>query len=196
MPIDEAARSRTYGNGFALVEVMLASALLVAIAVSTAQVVTMAMRATLAARLRTAATVIAAQKMEQIRSLTWRWEAVGSPPAWQAVSDTSTDLSADPPRDGGVGLSPSPAGTLEANVPPYVDYLDGSGRWVGSGSSPPSDAAYTRRWSIRPLESDPDNTVVLQVLVTTSRQTANSPRTVGARADEALLVCVKTRRAQ
>ena len=191
MPIDESTRSRT--GGYALVEVMLASALLVAIAVGVAQVIPMAVHATLAARSRTIATVLAVQKMEQLRSLTWRWEAAGSPPAWQAVSDTSTDLSADPPGDGGVGLSPSPDGTLDANVPPYVDYLDGSGRWVGSDSAPPPGAAYTRRWSIQPLESDPDHTVVLHVLVTTSRRTASAPRRAGA--DEALLVCVKTRRA-
>jgi hypothetical protein len=196
MPIGEVARARTDGQGYALVEVMLACSLLVAIAASTAHVIPMAMRATLAARTRTAATVLAAQKMEQLRSLTWRSEPVGSPPEWQAVSDTSTDLSADPPTDGGAGLSPSPAGTLEANVPPYVDYLDGSGRWVGSLDSPPPDAVYARRWSIRPLQGDPDNTVVIQVLVTASRQTGDARRLVGAMADDVLIECVKTRRAR
>jgi hypothetical protein len=196
MPIDAARRSRTRDNGYALVEVMLVCALLVAIAAGTAQVIPVAMRATLEARWRTAATVLAAQKMEQLRSLTWRSDVVGSPPAWQAVSDTSTDLSADPPGDGGAGLTPSPAGTLEANVPRYVDFLDGSGRWVGSHRSPPPDAVYTRRWSIRPLERDPDNTVVLQVLVTTSRRAANPRRAAGAMAAQVLLACVKTRRAQ
>jgi type II secretory pathway pseudopilin PulG len=189
-------RSGTRSAGFALVEVIVACALLVAVASGTAQVVTMAVRATQAARTRTAATMLAAQKMEQLRSLAWRSEVVGSPPVWQAVSDTTTDLSADPPRDGGPGLASSPAGTLESNVPPYVDHLDGTGRWAGSGSSPPPDAVYTRRWSVRRLDSDPDNTVVLQVLVTTSRDTPRTQGASSAMAADALLVCVKTRRAE
>ena len=196
MPIDEATRPPGCVRGYALVEVMLACALLVAVAAGTAQAIPMAFRATLAARTHTTAAVLAAQKLEQLRSAAWRSDLVGAPARWQAVSDTSSDLSTDPPGGGGIGLSASPAGTLDANVPPYVDHLDGSGQWVGSQDSPPAGAVYTRRWSIRPLPGDPDNTMVIQVLVTTARLEGDARRLAGALADGALIECVQTRRAQ
>ncbi len=196
MPIEDSARPRIDGQGYALIEVLVACALLVAVAAGTAQAMSMVFRATLAARTRTAATVLAAQKLEQLRSVVWRSELVGAPPQWVAVSDTSSDLSADPPGAGGIGLTRSPAGTLDSNVPPYVDHLDGSGRWVGSRDAPPPGAVYTRRWSIQPLPGDPDDTVVIQVLVTTSRRRGDGRRLAGALADGVLVECVKTRRAR
>jgi hypothetical protein len=46
-----------------------------------------------------------------------------------------------------------------------VDYLDAYGAWVGTGSSPPAGALYVRRWSVEPLPTNPNNTLVFQVLV-------------------------------
>ena len=57
--------------GFALMEVMIAAGLLIAVAVGVSQVSAAAVRASHAARARTFAAVLAAQKMEQLRSLTW-----------------------------------------------------------------------------------------------------------------------------
>jgi hypothetical protein len=67
-------------------------------------------------------------------------------------------------------LSESPAGTLDANTPPYVDFLDRHGRWAGTGTSPPGNALYVRRWAVHRLASDPDRVVVLQVLVATVKR--------------------------
>lgn len=146
---------RTGERGFALVEVLVSAALLVAIAAGVAQVVAIAVRAAYADRVRTIATLLAAQKMEQLRSL--------------RLSDRWTDTSSDPPTDAGPGLAPSPPGTLDANVAFYADYLDGAGRWVGSGSPAPGEAVYVRRWAVRPCAADPDNTLILQVLVAAAR---------------------------
>ena len=35
-----------------------------------------------------------------------------------------------------------------------VEHMDGSGRVVSSGGAPPSDAVYTRRWSIEALTAE------------------------------------------
>jgi hypothetical protein len=114
-----------------------------------------------AARRQSSATLLATQKMEQLLALTWRYHPSGS---GLPESDTSSDVSYDPPRSGGAGLTPSPAGTLQASTPGYADYVDGAGRWVGRGGVAPAGAVYLRRWSIQPSPLDPDARVI-QVLV-------------------------------
>jgi hypothetical protein len=168
--------------GFALVEVMIAAGLLVTLAVGISQSIAVAVRVGYAARVRTVSTILAAQKMEQLLSLEWGHESAGSPSIRLAVSDTSTDLSSEPATDSGPGLQPSPPGVLEFNVPFYVDYLDAAGVWVGRGSIPPPRAVYIRRWAVQPLPTDPENVLLLQVLVST------------AAGGQARLVTVKARR--
>jgi hypothetical protein len=154
--------------GFGLLEVMMAAGLLVTVAVGASQVIAAATRVTFSARVRTMGTVLAAQKMEQLRSLAFGHALAGTPPVSIPSGDTSTDLATEPPTDAGPGLQPSPAGSLAANTPFYVDYLDASGKWAGTGSSIPQGAVYTRRWAVQPLPADPENVLVLQVLVTTA----------------------------
>jgi type II secretory pathway pseudopilin PulG len=143
-------------DGFSLIETVLAAGMLASLAVGVAQVFAVSARGNDIARVQTLASILAAQKMEQLRSLTWAHAPGGEP-----LSDTSTDLSSDPPTDGGFGLRPAPAGSLDADVPLYVDYLSASGMRVAARDS----AAYVRRWSIAPLASDPGNLLFLQVRV-------------------------------
>jgi hypothetical protein len=70
-----------------------------------------------------------------------------------------------PTSSGGIGLQASPANTLTTSTTGYVDYLDAYGMWVGGGAAPPVNAIYVRRWSIDPLPTNPNNTLVFQVLV-------------------------------
>jgi prepilin-type N-terminal cleavage/methylation domain-containing protein len=142
--------------GFSLLEVVIAAALLACLAAGVSEVFALAVRESQMARVQTLATLLAAQKMEQLRSLTWGYGTGGA-----LLSDESTDLSADPPVESGPGLRPSPAATLDADVPFYVDYLDSAGARVRSRGA----AAYTRRWAVRPLPGDPDNVLILQVRV-------------------------------
>jgi type II secretory pathway pseudopilin PulG len=169
-------------TGFALVEVLIAAGLLVTLAVGISQTIAVAVRVSHAARARTLSTILAAQKMEQLVSLEWGHASAGSLAIRVAVSDESTDLSSDPATDAGPGLQPSPPGTLESNVPFYVDYLDGAGAWAGNGSIPPPRAVYIRRWAVQRLPADPENVLLLQVLVLTA---------VG---EQSRLVTVKARR--
>lgn len=162
MPIQRLAPRLMSTSGVALAEVLVASGVLVVVAAGVAQVIVQSVRAGFSARAATMGAVLTAQKIEQLRSLSWRVTADGVP-----VSDFTTDLSTAAGSDGGPGLGASPPGTLDENMPPYVDYLDAMGNWAGHGAAPPSSAVYVRRWSVRPLAGDPD-ILVLQALVTTA----------------------------
>jgi type II secretory pathway pseudopilin PulG len=153
--------------GFALLEVLITAGLVVAVAAGASHILAIAVRVSHGARVRTMASMLAAEKIEQLRSLTWSHVTTSAPAISISSSDFTTDLSNDPATDSGPGLLPSPPATLEANVAGYVDYVDGAGRWVGAGGSPPSSAVYIRRWAVRPLASDPENILVFQVVVTT-----------------------------
>ena len=84
-----------------------------------------------------------------------------------AASDGQTNLSVTPPGAGGPGLNESPSGTLDANVPPFVDYFDRLGEWAGTGPAPPRNAVYIRRWAVHHVATAPDQLLAFQVLVTT-----------------------------
>lgn len=183
-------------EGFTLVEVLVAIVIIAIIALGLAQMFVLAMRTNQAARHQTSATILAAQKMEQLRSLTWGYDddGLGLP-----VSDTTTNLSVQPMASTGNGLSPSPATALDQNTPGYVDYLDARGNWVGTGAAAPPAAVYIRRWSIRPLPTNPNDTLILQVLVTTVMRESQVAGVGGSRlryADDALIATVKTRKAK
>lgn len=145
------------------------------------------------ARTTTFAATLAEQKMEQLRGLTWGFDTLGLP-----LSDTSTDTTVVPASPtGGTGLAPSPAGTLSSNTAGYCDYLDVNGASLGGGATAPPGTVYVRRWSIEPLPTNPNNTLVLQVLVTRNRDRgqADVVAGVGRLPDEARVVTVKTRKA-
>jgi prepilin-type N-terminal cleavage/methylation domain-containing protein len=144
-------------RGFTLVEVMICAGLLAGAAASAAWLVAKAVEDGERARLRTVGAIAAVQKMEQLRSL-----------AWDAVGDTVTDLSAEIPGPGGPGLAPSPPGTLDASVPPWVDYLADDGVLAAADAS----AALARRWSVQPHPADPD-ILVVRVVVTRARGPAS-----------------------
>ena len=66
---------------------------------------------------------------------------------------------------------------------------------LGGGSTLPAATVYMRRWSVEPLPTNPNNTVILQVLVTrrNDRGAANAGSVLRL-PDEARLIGVKTRK--
>jgi prepilin-type N-terminal cleavage/methylation domain-containing protein len=119
-------------GGFTLIEVLVAAAI-VATGISVlAALFIVAIVVNRTARTTTFATVLAQQKMEQLRGLTWGFDVLGGP-----ASDLTTDVSIVPFTRGGAGLSPSPPDTLTHNTAGYVDYVDGAGNWIGTGASVP-----------------------------------------------------------
>jgi prepilin-type N-terminal cleavage/methylation domain-containing protein len=186
-------------SGFTLIEVMTAVALLVVALVALAQLFALSTRTNQGARYSTSTAILAEQKMEQLRALNWGFDMLGLP-----LSDVSTNVAAFeatgqcPAAGGGaaVGLSPSPGGTLAGNTDGYVDYVDINGCGLGGGATAPAGTVYIRRWSIEPLPTNPNNTLVLQVLVTrrADRGPEASAEPVKRLPEEARLISVKTRK--
>jgi hypothetical protein len=180
--------------GLTLIEVCLAMLILSTAALAAARLSVVSVNLIVSARLQSETTTLAVQKAEQLRSLAWRFVDVG---VLQPVSDSTTDLSQEPMTGGGGGLSPSPTGTLSANTPGYVDYVDKHGRWVGTGPVPPGSAVFIRRWNVAALPSNPSDSLVLRVLVTTVVRDSQSPPTSPRRrlGGDATVVTVLTRKA-
>jgi type II secretory pathway pseudopilin PulG len=189
------ATFRCNGNesGFSLAETIIATGIMAASIAGLGQLFAISVLSNRTARNTTFASVLATQKMEQLRGLTYGFDTLGLP-----LTDTSTNLAVNPlSPTGGKGLSPSPTGALRANTDGYVDYLDVYGKTVGTGGATiPNGTTYIRRWSIEPLPTNPNNTVVLQVMVTrsTNRGSADAGK-VDRLPDEARIITVKTRKA-
>lgn len=187
-------RSFAAEAGFSLMETMVATLLLAVSLVSVAELFAIATRANFTSKTTTAVSVIAAQKMEQLRSLTWGFDRLGLP-----ISDFVTDTAVDPPaKTGGTGLSVSLGNTLAENVAGYVDYLNSNGQSLGGGATPPEGTLYVRRWSVEALPTNPNSTLVLQVYVfRAGGRGENLPANelVARFPEEARLVTVKTRKA-
>jgi len=182
-------RSLSEDDGFTLAEICVAMMLVAIAATGIAGLCTLAIVVCDAARVQTSAAILASQKIEQLRALAWTTDASGI-----AVSDSTSDLSREPAAIGGAGLGPSPADSLDANVAGYVDFLGAAGDWVGTGALPPPSARYIRRWRVKPLAGTPD-ALVLQVLVTTTRQDRLAPRPRSRLAGDALVTTVLVRKA-
>ena len=190
------AKSNSFHNGesgFSLVEVMVATGLLATALISLAQLFVISTRSNIGSHNTTYASVLAEQKLEELRALAWGYDTQGLP-----LSDITTDTSVFPETPtGGTGLSPSAASSLQANTTGYVDYVDSWGNKLGTGATPPAQAIYTRRWSITPLPTNPNNTLVIQVLVTRNRNRGSADEGAVMRLpEEARMVTVKTRKAQ
>jgi type II secretory pathway pseudopilin PulG len=96
----------------------------------------------------------------------------------------------------GAALAPSPANTLQATTDGYVDYLDPGGNELGGGTIIPDNTAYIRRWYVEALPADPNNAVVVQVLVTRRREPGPADEgSLASAPEEARLVTVRTRKA-
>lgn len=179
--------------GFSIIEVIVATGLLASALVALAQLFAIATTTNAQARSSTLTMMLAEQKIEQLRALQYTFDRAGLP-----VQDIATDLAVYPPAaTGGKGLSPHTDNTLQANTNGYVDYLDHWGRTLGGGTVVPDGTAFIRRWSVEPLPTNPNNVVILQVLVTRQRDrgTGNSG-SVARGAQEARLMTIKSRKVQ
>lgn len=172
---------------------LLASGILATALIGLAQLFLVAITANTSARSTTYAAVLAEQKMEELRSLTWGFDSSGLP-----VTDTTSDTaSAVVNATGGTGLTPSPETALQENTNGYVDHVDMFGNKLGGGATAPEQTIYTRRWSIEPLPTNPNNTIIIQVMVTRRRWRGDADEGAVRRLpEEARLITVKTRKAQ
>ena len=191
------AKFNSNAKGFSLMEVVVSMGLLTTVSLGVAQLFAVSTNANRTARNQTSTIAMAEQKMEQIRSLTWGFDLQG---LGLPVTDTTTNLANYPHTTDGGGLNPSPTDALLKNRTGYVDYLDYSGVWIGTGGTPPDGTAFIRRWTILPLPTNPNNTLVIQVLVTPManemrRVDADDATTRARMPGDSLLTSVKTRKA-
>jgi prepilin-type N-terminal cleavage/methylation domain-containing protein len=194
-PAKSNSSSAAAARGFSLIEVLVSMGLLTVVSLSVAQLMAISTRANHVARGLTSTTALAEQKLEQLRALTWGFanDGTGLP-----LSDSTTNLAVTPANATGPGLNPSPSDALDRNTTGYVDFLNADGVWLGTGNTPPAGTVYVRRWSVTPLPTNPNNTLILQVLVTplsveVTRGDAEGPRT--RLPGEVWLINVKTRKA-
>jgi type II secretory pathway pseudopilin PulG len=185
--------SRNAESGFSIVEVLVATSLLATALVALAQLFAIATATNHAARNSTITMVLAEQKVEQLRALQYTFDRAGLP-----VQDTETDLAVYPPTAaGGKGLSPHTDNTMQVNTDGYVDYLDNWGRTLGGGTVIPGNTAYIRRWSVEPLPTNPNNVIILQVMVTRQRDRGvGNAGAVSRGPQEARLMTIKSRKVQ
>jgi prepilin-type N-terminal cleavage/methylation domain-containing protein len=189
----ETGRDLRGDAGFSILEVMVATTILSVSLAALAQLFVMSTQANTSARTTGYASVLAQQKMEQLRGLTFGFDNLGLP-----ITDfTTKTTTADENVSNGKGLTPSPAKTLGKNVDGYCDFIDQFGNVIGGGTIAPSGTIYIRRWSIEPLPTNPNNTLVLQVLVTRSHKERvdDNDAAVKRLPDEARIISVKTRKA-
>jgi prepilin-type N-terminal cleavage/methylation domain-containing protein len=140
-------------EGFSLIEVLVALGLGVILVTSVAQLFALATMSNVAARARTEAALLAEEKLEELRELSFGFDRAGGP-ATDVASDTTGDVFAG----GGVGLTPG--GSVDSTVASYSDYVDRFGHRTDAAR-----AAFVRRWSIQPLASNPGNAIVIRVAV-------------------------------
>ena len=146
-------------DGFALLEAIVSSGLLIVLVAGLGRLLAMSAASGRTVVDETTAWVLAVQKIEQLRGLTLTYDDDG-----REVSDVTTRLGTDPPGPDGRGLQSSPPGSLQRNVPGYVDFLDRDSRWLDD-RSPSLGTSFIRRWSVRRLEATSDDLLVLQVVV-------------------------------
>lgn len=140
-------------QGFSLIEVLVALGLVVILITSLAQLFALATMSNVAARARTMATLLAEEKLEELRELPFGFDSAGAP-----ATDLTTDTTGDLFAGGGIGLTPG--GAVDSTVANYSDYLDRFGRRTDAAR-----AAFVRRWSIQPLASNAANAIVIRVAV-------------------------------
>lgn len=183
--------------GFSLVETIVATSLLAGVLIGAAQLFVIAIRANQGAQKSTFASTLAVQKMEQLRGLAWGFESIGNGMS-VPISDFTTNLTVSPATNDGMGLRPSPDNALSANVAGYVDYVDRFGNSLGGGLAAPAGTVYVRRWSVEPLPTNPNDTLILQVAVFSlgDRPAGDSGDVLGRVRDDARITSVKTRKSR
>ena len=181
-------------RGFSLLEVLTATTIMTVALAALAQLFVISTQANASAKTTGYTTVLAQQKMEQLRGLTFGFDSQGLPIT--DMTSVTTVYPENPTLPSGKGLTPSPPRTLGTNTDGYCDFVDKFGNTLGGGTTPPTGTVYIRRWSIEPIPTNPNNTLVIQVLVTRlNDRGAADQGAVKRLPEEARMITVKTRKA-
>jgi hypothetical protein len=161
--------------GSTLIEALVATLIVTTGLLAMAELIRVATLSNVRARRGSLAAILAAQKLEELRSLAWEFDVSGAP-----VSD--------------VRLRASPW-SLQRNTPGFVDHVNRDGLVVGEDAAPPVSAVYTRRWSVEPLPAAAGDVVLIQVLVTGTESRGLADRgAVAHLPGEARFLMIRTRK--
>ncbi len=160
-------------RGFSLIEAVVALALIAVVVVSASTAMVTSRAVAVSGRDHTIGLIAARARLSMLDALAFE-TARDAGGAVVAVTDTTTDVTVDPPAGGGTGLGESPVDALWTDRPGYVDYLDATGRALGTSAGDRASAAYVRRWAIGRQGSGRGEVATIAVLV--------APATAAARA--------------
>jgi hypothetical protein len=172
--------------GFSLAEVAVAAGIFASALVAVADLVARSVVVGVAARRTTYAALLAQQKVEELRALTYGYDPSGVP-----ATDTASDTAQAPTSvGGGTGLTSSMASSLDRDEAGFVDYVRADGVRAASRDA---GAVFSRRWSIVRPAGWADDGLVIQVYVT-DRPGRTAARPPGHRLDgEARIFAVRPR---
>lgn len=130
-------------RGSALLEAVIAAALLATVLTGVLPLVTTAAAGAAAARLDLVAEHLARQRLAHLQALTYTTFASG------VIADDRSRLDqSDVFTPGGAGLQPTGLTPLQAPTAPWADWLDEHGAWLASGGQAPQGARFGRRWGV------------------------------------------------
>ena len=151
-------------RGFTLVEAVVALALVAAVGVSVSTALMASRAMAVHDRDQAIGRVAAQARLASLTALAF-CRIASADGSVVTVTDTTTDVTGDPPGPGGTGLAASPGDALWRDTPGYVDYLDATGRDLGWGAGARQQAAYVRRWAIGRQGSGAGEVALFAVLV-------------------------------
>jgi prepilin-type N-terminal cleavage/methylation domain-containing protein len=170
-------------RGFTLVEVLVAMALVAGIALSVSGALVTGRAMAVHDRAAAIGRVAAQARLATLDALAFETIAAADGTA-VAVTDTTTDVAADPLGPGGPGLGDSPSDALWIDRTGFVDYLDANGRALGTSVAARDRASFVRRWAIRRQGAAAGEIVSMAVLVApmvaATRAAASDPTRVVA----------------
>ncbi len=129
-------------RGFTLIETLVATSILVTALAGLAQLIVLSSESARRAGIGGAALVAAQDKVEELRALAFAYDSAGA-----SLTDAA--------------LRQSPSNTLDADVEPYVDWIDPS----GTAHPSPDPAILVRRWRITPVDAEIPEAVTIEVCV-------------------------------
>ena len=130
-------------RGSALLEAVIAAALLATVLTGMIPLVTTAVAGAAASRADLVAAQLARQRLAQLQSLTHT-----TLPSGVVVDDGSRLDDEEVFASGGRGLEVTGLAPVQAPIESWADWLDDRGTWLASGAQRPPGARYWRRWGI------------------------------------------------
>jgi hypothetical protein len=189
----------TRTDGFTLVDALIGLSFAGAVCASAALALASARTIGVRARHDTIGVAMARSRLSELAALRFSTIADASGVLGFAT-DTTSDLSVDPPRPGGPGLTPSPPDALVVDRPGYADYLDDTGRAIGADPTSRARATYVRRWAIVRHGAGTGELAVFAVLVApiavADRLAAAGPIEAATLAAQPGVVCLRGARAR